>query len=66
MDPLYASKLSERGKKSKQKHKNKNVLFTTILDLPIGKEKKQNCTHADHNKFDDPLPFTPIIPYWST
>ena len=31
-----------------------------ILDLPVKKERKQDCTHVHHNQLD-PLPFK-IIP----
>ena len=37
-----------------KRKKNKPAV---LLDLPFKEEKKQDCTHVDHNYLDDPLPF---------
>ena len=43
---------------SQHNHKSKKNLFknqTAVLDLPVKKEQKQDCTHVDHNQLE---PFT--------
>ena len=59
--PLILHRHSTILYRNNQTNQQVTTTTKTILDWPVKKERKQECTHVDYNQLDDPLPFILLV-----